>query len=146
VIVALDGDQVVLDERGVRKGGRVPHRYRYVDGIVDDVGDGLLEERRLLAEEGFVAVTVTVDRRGRRVAGPRVESRGWVAPRISDHHLADVERAVAEAVDRAEPRRPDDEELTRVVRRAAGSMVAEVTRRRPVIVPIVLRVEHSRPD
>jgi hypothetical protein len=47
---------------------------------------------------------------------------------------------VAEAVDRAAERRPLDDELTRIVRRAAGSMVAEVTRRRPVIVPIVLRV------
>ena len=144
VILALNGDQVVLDDRGVRKAGRVPHRYRYVDGIVDDVGDGLLEERRMLAEEGFVTVTVTVDGQGKRVAGPRVESRGWVAPRVSDHYLADVERAVAEAVDRAEARQPDDDELTRVVRRAAGSMVAEVTRRRPVIVPVVLRIAARR--
>jgi ribonuclease J len=138
-IVAVNGDQVVLDDKGVGIGGQVPHRYRYVDGIVDDVSQQLLDDRALLAHEGFVAISVTIDRKGHVVAGPHVESRGWVAPQVSDHLLADVERAVSEAVERVSGERRDDSQLRRIVRRAAGSTVAEITRRRPVIVPMILR-------
>jgi ribonuclease J len=139
VIVAVDGDQVVLDDRGVRIGGHVPGGYRYVDGIVEDIGEPLLEERRSLAREGFVAVVVTVDRRGQLVAGPHVETRGWVHPDW-DHLVEEVEDAVQGALDRAHLPASRREDIERTVRRAAGSRVSELTRRRPTIIPIVLQV------
>ena len=46
--------------------GQVPAGYLYVDGIVGDVGQGVLRDRRVLAEEGVVVVVVTVDARRRR--------------------------------------------------------------------------------
>jgi len=138
VIVATDGDQVVLDDTGVRIGGKVPGGYRYVDGIVDDIGEPLLEERRRLALEGFVAVAVTVDGSGRVVAGPHVETRGWVHPDW-DHLVAEVQDAVERALSRAHLPGDDTAGIERTVRRAAGSSVNELTRRRPTILPIVLR-------
>ena len=76
VLVCDDGD--VLDarrRRASRSTGRVPAGYLYVDGIVGDVGQGVLRDRRVLAEEGVVVVVVTVD----------VETRQG-AHRPGDHH------------------------------------------------------------
>ena len=80
VLVCEDGDQLVLTDDGVQRMERaVPAGYLYVDGIVGDVGHGVLRDRRVLAEEGVVVVIVTVDVTGRSViAGPEIITRGWV--------------------------------------------------------------------
>jgi ribonuclease J len=141
VLVCEDGDQLVLEDDGIRRiADAVPAGYLYVDGIVGDVGHGVLRDRRVLAEEGVVVVFVTVDvRTGAVLAGPEVITRGWVyAPEAED--LLDEARAVvAEAVKEAFADDVTDlEGLQQVVRRAAGRFVNERTRRRPMIVPVVM--------
>jgi ribonuclease J len=141
IIVAEDGDRLVLDDDGLRPVGRVPADYVYVHGTVGGVGTGVLGERRVLAEEGVVAVIVCVDRRSRRlVSGPEIATRGWVHVKESGELLDElterVRRAVADAL--ADPQAADPEKLEKVVRRATGQFVAERTRRRPMIVPVVL--------
>ena len=61
IIVCTDGDQVTLDDTGLRPTAQVPSGYLYVDGIIGDVGSGVLRDRRVLAEEGVVVVIVGVD-------------------------------------------------------------------------------------
>ena len=61
VLLCEDGDVIELSERGLDPVGRVPAGYLYVDGIVGDVGQGVLRDRQKLAEEGVVVVVVTVD-------------------------------------------------------------------------------------
>ena len=71
VLVCEDGDQLLLTDLGVTRGQQVPAGYLYVDGIVGDVGQGVLRDRRVLAEEGVVVVVVTVDAHtGRDRDGP----------------------------------------------------------------------------
>ena len=64
----------------------MPAGYLYVDGIVGDVGQGVLRDRRVLAEEGVVVVVVTVDiETGKVLTGPEIITRGWVyAPEAED--------------------------------------------------------------
>ena len=119
----------------------VPAGYLYVDGIVGDVGQGVLRDRRVLAEEGVVVVVVTVDAHsGRDRHRARGHHPGWVyAPEAEDllDECADVVRAaVQEAFDSGDP--VDIETLQRVVRKAAGRFVNDRTRRRPMIVPVVM--------
>ena len=72
ILLAEDGDVVALTDDGIDFAGRVPAGYLYVDGIVGDVGHGVLRDRRVLAEEGVVVVVVTVDaRRGTSSPAPR---------------------------------------------------------------------------
>ena len=53
------------------RSGRVPADYIYVHGTVGDIGTGVLADRRILADDGVVAITVCVDRKARKlVAGP----------------------------------------------------------------------------
>ena len=86
VIVCEDGDVLEVTDRGVEMAGRVPAGYLYVDGIVGDVGSGVLRDRRLLASEGVVVVVVTVDSQtGKVLVGPEIITRGWVyAPEAED--------------------------------------------------------------
>jgi len=140
VLVCEDGDVLELSDAGLQAVGRVPAGYLYVDGIVGDVGQGVLRDRKVLAEEGVVVVVVTVDMQSRTVlTGPEIITRGWVyAPEAEDlldeacDKIADtLEKSLAAGV-------RDVESLERDVRRAAGKFVNERTKRRPMIVPVVM--------
>ena len=141
ILVCEDGDQLVLTDDTITRGAKVPAGYLYVDGIVGDVGQGVLRDRRVLAEEGVVVVVVTVDAKsGAIVTGPEIITRGWVyAPEAEDllDECADVVReAIHKAFDDQDTL--DIENLQRVVRRAAGKFVSDRTKRRPMIVPVVM--------
>jgi ribonuclease J len=140
VLVCTDGAQLLLDDDGLRVDQTVPAGYLYVDGIIGDVGHGVLRDRRVLAEEGVVVVVVTVDvATGAILLGPEVITRGWVYAPEAEPLLAEcaeeVRRSVKEAVASGTA---DIETLQKVVRRAAGRFVNESTRRRPMIVPVVM--------
>ena len=139
-IVCTDGDQLVLDEKGLRVDTSVPAGYLYVDGIVGDVGHGVLRDRRVLAEEGVVVVVVTVDvADGAILTGPEVITRGWVYAPEAEPLLAECADEVRQAVKEAFAENATDiEALSRVVRRAAGRFVSDRTKRRPMIVPVVM--------
>ena len=140
VLVCDDGDVLRIDRRRRRVAGRVPAGYLYVDGIVGDVGMGVLRDRKMLASEGVVVVVVTVDVvSGKVLVGPEIITRGWVyAPEAEelldeacDTIAATIEASLANGV-------RDVEALERDVRRSAGKFVSERTRRRPMIVPVVM--------
>jgi ribonuclease J len=143
VLVCEDGDQLTVDDTGVHRGGQVPAGYLFVDGIVGDVGQGVLRDRRVLADEGVVVVVVTVALEdGAILTGPEVITRGWVyapeAEELLDECAAVVAQALKEAFAEAAPTNPEIETLQRVVRRAAGRFVNDRTRRKPMIVPVVM--------
>ncbi|MEZ5141288.1 MAG: ribonuclease J [Acidimicrobiales bacterium] len=140
VVICEDGDTVVLTDDGIERGGRVPAGYLYVDGIVGDVGTGVLRDRRVLAAEGVVVVIVAVDREtGAIITGPEIITRGWVYAPEAEDLLDECAERVRDAVKDAFGHDATDiESLQRVVRRAAGRFVNEQTRRRPMIVPVVM--------
>ncbi|MDQ4098242.1 MAG: ribonuclease J [Actinomycetota bacterium] len=140
VLLAEDGDVVELTDDGLDFVDSVPAGFLYVDGTVGDVGHGVLRDRRVLADEGFVVVVVTVDgHSGECVAPPEIITRGWVhAPEAEalldearDQVVAALEQAVSDGA-------VDVEALKRRVRQAVGRIVGERTRRRPMIVPVVV--------
>jgi ribonuclease J len=119
----------------------VPAGYLYVDGIVGDVGHGVLRDRRVLAEEGVVAAIVTVDVQGRKViAGPEIITRGWVHAAEAEDLLEECAAVVRAELDvvLAKSDGIELEVLQRHVRKATGKFVNERTKRRPMIVPVVL--------
>jgi ribonuclease J len=142
VVVCEDGDQIILDDRGVRRGSRVSAGYVYVDGIVGDVGRGVLRDRRVLAEEGVVVVIVAVDVHGGTVVTkPEIITRGWVyAPEAEDLLEEGAEVVRAELLEALQQGATDVETLQQRIRRSAGRFVSERTRRRPMIVPVVMEL------
>jgi ribonuclease J len=142
ILMCEDGDQIVMTDSGLIRGDRVRAGHLYVDGIVGDVGRGVLRDRRMLAEEGVVVVIVAVDpKEGSIVSGPELITRGWVyAPEAEDllDEAASLIRSEVTDVLAAGPF--ELEQLQQSIRRTAGRFVNERTRRKPMIVPVVLEV------
>ena len=140
VLQCEDGDVLELSAGGLRRDGKVPAGYLYVDGIVGDVGQGVLRDRKMLAEEGVVVVVVTVDvATGKVLTGPEIITRGWVYAPEAEDLLDEACDTVAAAVEKALAAGVRDvDSLERDVRKAAGKFVSDRTRRRPMIVPVVM--------
>ncbi|MEI8287368.1 MAG: ribonuclease J [Actinomycetes bacterium] len=140
VLQATDGDVLELSDDGLAFHSTVPASYLFVDGIVGDVGHGVLRDRKVLAEEGVVVIVATVDSALHKVInGPEVITRGWVyapeADALLDEAEAHIEKALVKALDDGIN---DVDGLERVVRKAAGKFVSDRTKRRPMIVPVVM--------
>ncbi len=142
VILCEDGDVIQLDQKGITRDGRVPAGYVYVDGTVGDIEHGVLRDRQKLAEEGVVMVVVTVDRQKSTLSCPPViETRGWVYAPEAEELLGEASEVVGAAVTKAlRDGAHDIEVLSRHTRKALGKFVGDRTRRRPMIVPVVLMV------
>jgi ribonuclease J len=143
VLVCEDGDVLTMCESGIEVERRaVPAGYQYVDGIVGDVGLGVLRDRRNLAEEGLVVVIVTVDAgSGELVTGPEIVTRGWVYAPEADELLEEAKAAVRQSLaEAAEEGATDFETIRRHARRSLGKFINERTRRRPAIIPVVIEV------
>ena len=146
VLICEDGDVLTLDDTGIdveRPGAVSPAGYQYVDGIVGDIGLGVLRDRRNLAEEGFVAVIVTVDAvTGELVTGPEIVTRGLgVRARGRGAARGGEGRRprVAARGRRRGGHRLRDAPSPRP-RRSLGKFINERTRRRPAIIPVVIEV------
>jgi ribonuclease J len=142
VLLCEDGDAVQLTAKGISRDGKVPAGYVYVDGTVGDIGHGVLRDRQKLAEEGVVMVVVTVDKsQGSLSCAPVIETRGWVHAPEAEALLGEASDVVAKAVtDALRDGARDIEVLSRHARKALGKFVGDKTRRRPMIVPVVLSV------
>jgi len=140
VVMCEDGDVIELSDTGLAHVGRVPAGYVYVDGIVGDVGQGVIRDRQVLGAEGVVVVVVTVDlQSGKVLVGPDIITRGWVYAPEAEDLLDEACDLVAQAVEAALAKGERNvEALERDVRRAAGKFVNERTKRRPMIVPVVM--------
>jgi len=148
VLVCEDGDALTLEAAGdgtttieVERRA-VPSGFLYVDGIVGDVGQGVLRDRRNLAEEGLVVVIVTVDAKtGEVVTGPEIVTRGWVYAPEAEELLEEAKAAVlASLKEAADEGATDFDTLRRHCRRSLGKFINERTKRRPAVIPVVMEV------
>ncbi|HEX9645364.1 MAG TPA: ribonuclease J [Acidimicrobiia bacterium] len=137
VEVLSDGDRVVLEGGELRvERAAVPAGYVYLDGYgIGDVDD-VLRDRRHLADDGVLIVTVAIDvTTGEVVFGPDAESHGLIDDTKELH--VEVEAAVAAAMAGIEM--PTDLDTVRsTVRSAAGRAVREKLNRRPVVFPVLI--------
>ena len=146
VHICEDGDSLTLTAKGIKKRSKaVPAGYLYVDGTgIGDVGNGVLRDRWVLAEEGVVVVIVGVDSRsGTVLTGPEVITRGWVHAQEAEGLLDECRHEVAQALKQAFGKSggaTDVESLQKIVRKTAGKFVSDRTKRRPMIVPVVMEV------
>ncbi|MCY4424568.1 MAG: ribonuclease J [Acidimicrobiaceae bacterium] len=139
VLLCCDGDRIELTDGGLRHAGSVGGVHVYVDGTVGDLGSVVLDERRKLGSDGFVAVVVDLDLdRGLLLERPEVVSRGWVEqPALTAHETAVADAVEARVRDALDDGRTDLNAFEDLVLRAARRTSRDRTRRRPVIVPVV---------
>ncbi len=138
VVVVEDGIAVDLVDGRATVSGAVPCGYVYVDGAsVGEADEGLLKDRRILRDEGFISVTVVVDSMtGKVVAGPEITARGFVEDEVV---FDDVMPQLVKALDDATAHGVTDTyQLQQVIRRSVGGWVGRKIRRRPMIIPMVI--------
>ena len=139
VVIARDGEQVELSDRGLANRGQVTSGdYYFVNGRLIENGQELFRERSILGGQGVVTVVVALSRdEGRLLAHPRFESRGWVgADKVWELEQAGADEVAAAVEEHLASGNEDS--LERLVRRAAGQFVNHNTGRRPTIVPIII--------
>jgi ribonuclease J len=142
ILVCEDGDTVELADP-VRRGPRVPAGMVLVDGLgIGDVGEVVLRDRRKLAGDGIVVVVVAVDARsGEVVGGPDVVNRGFVFEEAAEDILDEArELALLALKETSADEVADPGVLKQHIRRTLGRYFFDVTKRKPVIVPVILEV------
>ncbi|MDQ4143222.1 MAG: ribonuclease J [Actinomycetota bacterium] len=143
ITIVEDGDVIELDGGRVTLGEPVAAGMVLVDGLgVGDVGPVVLRDRRHLSEDGILICVLTIDSQtGEILAGPDLISRGFVFVDESQDLLDDAADAVAERLDKIEPEAATDwGAIKKACRRSLGEYVWRHTRRRPMILPIVMEV------
>ena len=138
VLLATDGDRLVLTDDGISKDGQVSGEYIYMDGTAGQLSQDVLDQRILLGQGGVVMIFAEVDLAARSItAGPFVESRGWA----SDIDRDELEQTAAEEADAAMRGALSDSgdlrDIERAARRSVGRYVNAATHRRPVIMPVI---------
>lgn len=114
-----------------------------VDGLgVGDVGNIVLRDRRQLSQDGILIVVVTMDKqRACVVAGPDIVSRGFVYVRESEQLMDDAKDKVKQALEKCEQNGITEwSTIKSNVRDTLGKYLYERTRRRPMILPIIMEV------
>ncbi len=140
ILLADNGSVVELVRGGARLVGQVESGVTFVDGLrVGDVQDVALRDRRRLADDGVLIVVTTVGSSdGGEIAPPELIARGFV----EDDALLDELRGEADRVVRALAAEHTTEIklLQEHIHDAVGQIVYDRTRRRPMILPVVIEV------
>ena len=150
--LGMPKDHIFMGENGVvfeftrDKGtvaGKVTAGMVMVDGLgVGDVGNIVLRDRRQLSQDGILIVVVTMDKASNTVvAGPDIVSRGFVYVRESEALMDEARARVEQALNRCEDEGVKEwAAIKSNVRDALGRYLFEKTRRRPMILPIIMEI------
>lgn len=143
IFILKSGDVLELNNDGAAVNGQVPVGDIFVDGLgVGDVGNVVLRDRQHLAEDGIVIATFAFDEySGMIMSGPSIESRGFVYMKESDELVqaaTDIAYNAAEKV--IERGVTDKNKIKSAVRDALSEYFWKKTKRRPMIVPIIMEV------
>ena len=143
IVIAENGSVVELTPNSICLNGKVTAGKVLVDGLgVGDVGNVVLRDRRQLSQDGILIVVVSVDKATRSVvAGPDIVSRGFVYVRESEDLIDTAKERVIIALNRCHDNNITEwAALKSAVRDALGRYLYEKTRRRPMILPLIMEV------
>jgi ribonuclease J len=137
------GKVLELTSDSAKISGSVPAGKVLVDGLgVGDVGNIVLRDRKHLSQDGLIVVVITIDSEtGSVVAGPDIISRGFVYVRESEDLMENIKEVTKNALMKFDERRKNDWAAKKsAVRDALRDYLYEKTKRRPMILPIIMEV------
>ncbi len=133
------GDVLEMDQDSCRRAGKVEAGAVMVDGLgVGDVGAVVLRDRQQLSQDGIMVVVVGLDKKtGLAQVPPEIVSRGFVYMRESEALIEEARELVTTTLS-AEDRWHDGVEIKNLVKEVLSGFLWDRTRRRPVILVVVL--------
>lgn len=142
IFIADIGTVIETDGNAMRLNGSVPAGKVLVDGYgVGDVGAVVLRDRKHLAEDGVIIVSLTIDKLGRRLlSGPEVVTRGLVYEKESEELLKKLKVLSHETVIDELATKHDYKAIGNKLKDELGDYVFSKTKRRPMVIPIILDI------
>jgi len=143
IFIPENGRIMEFTKDSARMAGKVTSGKVLVDGLgVGDVGNIVLRDRRQLSQDGILIVVVTLDRdKAEVVAGPDIISRGFVYVRESEELMERARDKVKQALKKCQEENLSEwSTIKSQVRECLGKFLFEQTRRRPMILPIIMEV------
>ena len=143
IFILHSGNVLELNQNAAEVTGTVPVGAILVDGLgVGDVGNTVLRDRQHLAEDGIVIVTFAMERgTDYLAAGPEIESRGFVYMKEAETLMNEANLVVQEALaDCLEHGQDDPAKLKNSVRSALSDFFWKKTKRRPMILPMMVSI------
>ena len=141
--ILSSGDVLEIDEDSAVVTGKVHVGNVMVDGLgVGDVGNIVLRDRQRLAEDGIIIVVMTLESgSGQVLAGPDIVSRGFVYVRNSESLMDEAKNVLDDTMARLMDNNITDwGKIKNEVKDALGDFVWKETKRRPMIMPIIMEV------
>jgi ribonuclease J len=142
IVIAEDGDIVEVTKDSIEITDHVACGNVFVDGLgVGDIGQIVLRDRQVLAQDGILMVVLTVDKEtGHPLAGPDIVSRGFVYVRDSEELLENARERVLESFIGLNGHASDWSFVKDKIRHTLSEYLYEKTHRRPMILPLVMEV------
>ena len=137
-VISLTSREIWLEKK------EVPSDYIMVDGLgIGDVGEVVLRDRQVLAKDGMFVIIATIDRKTGQVQGsPDIISRGFVYLRESRELLGDTRKKVIGIINRTAGSggAVNWTYVKEEIKNKVGDFLYQQTRRRPMILPVVIEV------
>ena len=143
IMIAENGAIVELTRDKICMNGKIAAGNVLIDGLgVGDVGNIVLRDRRQLSQDGIMIVVVGVDGATNEIiSGPDIVSRGFVYVREAEDLMGEAKDKVQAALDKCEETNKTEwSTLKTAIRDSLGRFLYEKTRRRPMIIPIIMEV------
>jgi ribonuclease J len=142
VFLITDGQILELDGEGGRIAGESPAGQIYVHGLGEwDEAGNVITERQVLSRDGIVTVAVAVDRRtGRMLGQPHMNSIGFVHANDARKLAEDTLKQLSSELEGSKDDRLELSRLEGLIKSTVGRFLYQRTRRRPLIVPVIIDV------
>jgi ribonuclease J len=130
------GFQVDMDHQ-------LPAYYIMVDGLgVGDVGEIVMRDRKMLAEEGMVVIIATIDKRtGNIIKNPDIISRGFIYLKENQDIVEEMRKKIKGIITKMPSHRDVEMDyLKSLIRDEIGQFLYIKTKRRPMILPVVIHI------
>lgn len=144
IFLLSSGDVLELDDDAANITGKVTTGSIFVDGLgVGDVGNVVLRDRQHLAEDGILIVVLGLDKYSNTlVSGPDIVSRGFVYVRESDALLEEARNILSGRIEQCIDKNVTDwGKIKATIKDAMGEFLWKKTKRRPMILPIIMEVD-----
>lgn len=145
-ITVLDNGQIIQFQQNKRPQvlkKKVNTDYVMVDGLgVGDVSEVVLRDRRMMSEDGMIVVIATIDSKtGSVIGNPDLISRGFVHMKENRDLIEKTRAKVKKLVNDTNPQSGTDEDyLKNKIRNEIGQFLFQATKRRPMVLPVVIKV------